>query len=54
MSDKSKNVVSFTNDAIKKINIPGEYRFDVTKDDNKYGLWLRVSATLSKNFTLDH
>ena len=52
MSNKSKNVVSFTNDAIKKINIPGEYRFDVTKDDNKYGLWLRVSDTLSKDFNL--
>ena len=52
MTDKSKNVVEFTNDAIKKITETGYYKFNVTKEDNKFGLWLRVSDTKSKVFVL--
>jgi len=52
MINKSKNVVEFTNDAIKKITETGYYKFNVTKDDNKFGLWLRVSDTKSKVFVL--
>ena len=34
MTDKSKNVVEFTNDAIKKITETGYYKFNVTKESH--------------------
>lgn len=52
MINKSKNVVEFTNDAIKKITETGYYKFNVTKYDNKFGLWLRVAEKKSKVFVL--